>query len=161
MAEIDDRARKFPEAFKSAQRDSLGFLRVLYGFECTKLEATRVGSVWMGGTATYSEPLLSRSTQSRRHVKLHVAPFRLEMDLEVGFGTQDEEWFCVSELCRLAEESSTLPRVGNLFDVVDEPVGLREEFDKFVRLLRAAGTRFFDGDETLVSDLRRQRDRKG
>ena len=135
----------------------MGFLEAEYSFRELDTRVIDDGTQSMLGTVTYAEPV---SQNPPRFVRLSVAPIRLELDLDVGIGTDRREYYAIYELHQLEVGGEFPGRQHDLLKAIHNREQLLHEFNRLTAVLRSCGSRFFAGDISLWEDLKRQRSAK-
>ncbi len=147
----------FPIAFAEAEAKAMHFLVADHGFRPQEREAVETsGTQAVFASVTYVEARPT-SQSHERFVRLSMAPLRLELDLDIGFGRDRKQYFTIHELHQLIGSGALPPRTHDMHQAMHDSAQLAEEFEVLAAVLRDAGARFFSGDPSLWEDLRKQR----
>lgn len=147
----------FSETFRLAENTLRPLIEKL-GFEFDKIEIGDVkGSQWLYGSATYvKEKSWIQRNSNKRFIRIGVAPLRLEIDLDFGKG---KEKFSIYELHKLNGKGEFPGLQHSLYKTENDESILAKEFSSLIQVLIECGSRFFEDDDTLFSDLKAQRQR--
>ncbi len=93
----------------------------------------------------------------RRFISLNIAPLRLDLSLDFGWGKKS---FTIYELYELEGSSKFPERKFNLYDAMYDEYQLQAEFERLIEVFIGCSNRFLSNDKTLELDLEEQRSKK-
>ncbi|MBM9592150.1 hypothetical protein JWG41_17015 [Leptospira sp. 201903075] len=106
-------------------------------------------------SATYIEkPKKLFSKKSNKFIRLSIAPLRLEIDLDFGWG---ENTFTIYELYKLEGNFKFPERKYSLYEAMYDEKQLQFEFERLIEIFKLCGKRFLSNDMLLKRDLEQQR----
>ncbi|PJZ43784.1 hypothetical protein [Leptospira brenneri] len=145
----------FTQTFKNVENNINSLISNL-GYKLEDLhtyEADNTMAVF--ASATYiekSKKLFSK--RSNKFIRLSIAPLRLEIDLDFGWG---ENTFTIYELYKLEGNFKFPERKYSLYEAMYDEKQLQFEFERLIKIFQLCGKRFLSNDILLKRDLEQQR----
>ncbi|TGM07160.1 hypothetical protein [Leptospira jelokensis] len=93
----------------------------------------------------------------KRFISLNIAPLRLDLSLDFGWGKKS---YTIYELYELEGNFKFPERRYNLYEAMYDEYQLQAEFERLLEVFIGCSNRFLSNDKTLEHDLEEQRSRK-
>lgn len=138
--------------------EALDFLASEYQFSIGHRDVQDISDSLHAYGATRFVDKASAKKDDQWFVVLSMAPWRLELDLDIGIHSEGtEETYSIRELHAL-NRSTDFPEITHdLNKAMHDGQALFEEVGRLANVLRSSGARFFAKDKTLWNDLRAAR----